>query len=140
MESSVLCTRHSLITKGYRVLLTKVFQHGGLAQMVERSLSMREVPGSMPGSSTRCLRWVLMHPKFRREDSPETQFPIRSFKVAVRLAFFTTKKLIASFKTSKGDMSGWPSGLRRQTQESVSSFERRSILVHECGRGFESHF
>ena len=140
MESSVLCTRHSLITKGYRVLLTKVFQHGGLAQMVERSLSMREVPGSMPGSSTCCLRWVLMDPNFRREDSPETQFPIRSFKVAVRLAFFTTKKLIASFKTSKSDMSGWPSGLRRQTQESVSSFERRSILVHECGRGFESHF
>ena len=26
--------------------------HGGLAQMVERSLSMREVPGSMPGSSS----------------------------------------------------------------------------------------
>ena len=24
---------------------------GGLAQMVERSLSMREVPGSIPGSS-----------------------------------------------------------------------------------------
>ena len=27
-------------------------QAGGLAHMVERSLSMREVPGSMPGSST----------------------------------------------------------------------------------------
>ena len=27
-------------------------QLGGLAQMVERSLSMREVPGSIPGSST----------------------------------------------------------------------------------------
>ena len=25
--------------------------NGGLAQMVERSLSMREVPGSIPGSS-----------------------------------------------------------------------------------------
>ena len=25
---------------------------GGLAQMVERSLSMREVPGSMPGTTT----------------------------------------------------------------------------------------
>ena len=33
-------------------LLSSVVQHGGLAQMVERSLSMREVPGSMPGSST----------------------------------------------------------------------------------------
>ena len=31
---------------------TYQFQEGGLAQMVERSLSMREVPGSMPGSST----------------------------------------------------------------------------------------
>merc|ERR1711942_490701 len=27
------------------------WQEGGLAQMVERSLSMREVPGSIPGSS-----------------------------------------------------------------------------------------
>ena len=27
-------------------------------------------------------------------------------------------------------MSGWPSGLRRQTQ----------VLVHVCGRGFKSHF
>ena len=27
------------------------FKDGGLAQMVERSLSMREVPGSIPGSS-----------------------------------------------------------------------------------------
>lgn len=31
---------------------TEYYQVGGLAQMVERSLSMREVPGSMPGSST----------------------------------------------------------------------------------------
>ena len=30
-------------------------QAGGLAQMVERSLSMREVPGSIPGSSTFCF-------------------------------------------------------------------------------------
>ena len=27
-------------------------QDGGVAQMVERSLSMREVPGSIPGAST----------------------------------------------------------------------------------------
>ena len=35
-------------------LLTETWYHwaGGLAHMVERSLSMREVPGSMPGSST----------------------------------------------------------------------------------------
>ena len=32
--------------------ITKSSNEGGLAQMVERSLSMREVPGSMPGSST----------------------------------------------------------------------------------------
>ena len=31
--------------------ITKSSNEGGLAQMVERSLSMREVPGSMPGSS-----------------------------------------------------------------------------------------
>ena len=38
-------------------------------------------------------------------------------------------------------MSGWPSGLRRQTQEySLFLWRQRSILVHECGRGFESHF
>ena len=30
---------------------------------------------------------------------------------------------------------GWPSGLRRQTQE----IALLSILVHECVRGFESH-
>ena len=30
---------------------------------------------------------------------------------------------------------GWPSGLRRQTQET----RRSRILVHECLRGFESH-
>ena len=28
------------------------FYTGGVAQMVERSLSMREVPGSIPGAST----------------------------------------------------------------------------------------
>ena len=38
-------------------------------------------------------------------------------------------------------MSGWPRGLRRQTQEySLFLWLQRSILVHECGRGFESHF
>ena len=29
---------------------------GGVAQMVERSLSMREVPGSIPGASTKFLK------------------------------------------------------------------------------------
>ena len=36
----------------YHCLFSHNSQGGGLAQMVERSLSMREVPGSMPGSST----------------------------------------------------------------------------------------
>ena len=33
------------------VLETQYTQGGGVAQMVERSLSMREVPGSIPGAS-----------------------------------------------------------------------------------------
>ena len=34
-------------------------EYGGLAQMVERSLSMREAPGSIPGFSTLFLaRWM----------------------------------------------------------------------------------
>ena len=38
-------------------------------------------------------------------------------------------------------LSGWPSGLRRQTQGiSFSFMTSQSVLVHECGRGFESHF
>ena len=38
-------------------------------------------------------------------------------------------------------MSGWPSGLRRQTQGSTFSLTGRKerILVHWCGRGFEPH-
>ena len=35
-------------------------------------------------------------------------------------------------------MSGWPSGLRRQTQGPYVFVV--GVLVHECGRGFESHF
>ena len=35
-------------------------------------------------------------------------------------------------------LSGWPSGLRRQTQG--INLQNKSVLVHECGRGFESHF
>ena len=33
------------------------------------------------------------------------------------------------------NQAGWPSGLRRQTQEIPQS----RILVHECVRGFDSH-
>ena len=32
---------------------------GGVAQMVERSLSMREVPGSIPGASTESFIFIL---------------------------------------------------------------------------------
>ena len=33
---------------------------GGVAQMVERSLSMREVPGSMPGASKNDLFFLIV--------------------------------------------------------------------------------
>ena len=33
---------------------------GGVAQMVERALSMREVPGSMPGTSRR-MKFLTIH-------------------------------------------------------------------------------
>ncbi len=40
-------------SRTHRIICLKIpsQSHGGLAHMVERSLSMREVPGSMPGSS-----------------------------------------------------------------------------------------
>ena len=41
--------------RGHYILIIMCFyfgiQVGGVAQMVERSLSMREVPGSIPGAS-----------------------------------------------------------------------------------------
>ena len=39
-------------------------------------------------------------------------------------------------------LSGWPSGLRRQTQgcDPSTITVAGGFLVHECGRGFESHF
>ena len=58
--------------------------------MVERSLSMREGPGSMPGFSS----YVALIMK--------------------------SKSAALTFGLSTGhptNMSGWPSGLRRQTQE-----------------------
>ena len=50
--------------KNYKLLdITMQFhydiQHGGVAQMVERSLSMREVPGSIPGASPDCFIEIL---------------------------------------------------------------------------------
>ena len=48
--------------------MTGNFQ-GGLAQMVERALSMREVLGSMPRSSTPFLSLLLVFsPQFDSED------------------------------------------------------------------------
>ena len=76
------------------------WQEGGLAQMVERSLSMREVPGSIPGSSM----------SFFHQHQLENQ-PLFHNSPAI------------------GQLSGWPSGLRRCVQ----------VAVHFCGRGFESH-
>ncbi len=64
---------------------------GGLAQMVERSLSMREVPGSMPGSSraliskkdlfciantVTCSLHVRMAERSKAPDSREQSLPL----------------------------------------------------------------
>ena len=105
-----------LQSDNFRLVKSYHSSNGGLAQMVERSLSMREVPGSMPGSSNSVF--------FLRHLVGHQMLPIR----LSHLPNIT--------------MSGWPSGLRRQTQELFTSSTRRawSILVHECGRGFESHF
>ena len=56
--------------------------------MVERSLSMREVPGSMPGFSN-----VILYEGI--------------------IIIFTS----VHFNLQYGILSGWPSGLRRQTQD-----------------------
>ena len=51
--SAFLNTAHLFVTYNLKIYLRRyTIYHGGLAQMVERSLSMREVPGSMPGSSS----------------------------------------------------------------------------------------
>ena len=48
--------------KGHYVLIIMCFKYinqgGGVAQMVERSLSMREVPGSIPGASRTFLLFM----------------------------------------------------------------------------------
>lgn len=64
--------------------------------MVERSLSMREVPGSMPGSSS-------LLKLFESYSAQSTKYRMYC-------------------------MSGWPSGLRRQTQETVSSFDLKGAF------------
>ena len=56
--------RFSLLVK----LVCKNLERGGLAQMVERLLSIREVPGSIPGSSTPFLQ------------SPHTPPSLHAFK------------------------------------------------------------
>ena len=51
------------------LIILKNCTHGGLAQMVERALSMREVLGSMPRSSTPFLSLLLVFsPQFDSED------------------------------------------------------------------------
>ena len=45
------CCLGSIIACPSKICCDYLIFNGGLAQMVERSLSMREVPGSMPGSS-----------------------------------------------------------------------------------------
>ena len=46
-------------------LMPRIADIGGVAQMVERSLSMREVPGSMPGAS-RAISFILLAPPSAR--------------------------------------------------------------------------
>ena len=46
-------------------LRPRIADIGGVAQMVERSLSMREVPGSMPGAS-RAISFILLAPPSAR--------------------------------------------------------------------------
>ena len=52
--------------KGHYVLIIMcfkyIYQGGGVAQMVERSLSMREVPGSIPGASRKVFFLSYCHP------------------------------------------------------------------------------
>ena len=45
------CRKSSLFTYNFKMLTFASNLHGGVAQMVERSLSMREVRGSMPRTS-----------------------------------------------------------------------------------------
>ncbi len=45
----------------WRTFTSCSISKGGLAQMVERSLSMWEVPGSMPGSSNLFFFWFFLH-------------------------------------------------------------------------------
>ena len=62
---------------------------GGLAQMVERSLSMREVPGSIPGSSilfsafTFFLSFYLLAGTFSKEDPPQKNEKKNDTKTAI---------------------------------------------------------
>ena len=46
-------------------LATRAFKHGGLAQMAERSLRMRQARGSMPLSSTPCALHMNMNLRFQ---------------------------------------------------------------------------
>ena len=53
-DSGFLCFQYCFVQ-----VLTPLKHVGGVAQMVERSLSMREVPGSIPGASIKLFDFML---------------------------------------------------------------------------------
>ena len=55
-ESNNFKYAHS-VKKEKNIIIWYSNRYGGLAQMVERALSMRELAGSMPASSTKHFRW-----------------------------------------------------------------------------------
>ena len=61
---------------------TPVVSVGGVAQMVERSLSMREVPGSIPGISNNTF-FNQIHHFLLSETLPKTSFAGEHFRVSI---------------------------------------------------------
>ena len=74
------------------------FKIGGVAQMVERSLSMREVPGSIPGASITIFFFGLKHSFYRHNllANELTQPKARDFllKMQLRKCCNANKKLM----------------------------------------------
>ena len=57
---------------------------GGVAQVVERSLSMREVPGSIPGASNSFLTYDRNESKYHSERLTSNIFNLKHFKPLTR--------------------------------------------------------
>ena len=82
------------------------------------------LPPGICSDSHRLSQWC--HPNISSSVIPFSSCP-QSFPVSGSLP-----------KSWLSVMSGWPSGLRRQTQDSI--FPLLGLLVSEWRRGFESHF